>query len=62
MHDDREFKECLKKYGGYGSEGASRGYLEIFDGTSMRVVSIKKYYVHQRCYKPISGDKGGKKR
>lgn len=50
MVDDREFREYLRRHpDSRGCEGYSRGYFE--DGA--RVISIKKYFVHLKCYKPI---------
>lgn len=49
IFDGREFYAALRRDGG-GHEGVSRGYIEGYEG---RVVSIKKYYVHLNCYRPI---------
>lgn len=50
MVDDRAFKDYLKKNpDARGCEGYSRGYFE----TERGVISIKKYFVHLRCYKPF---------
>lgn len=48
MVDGREFYAALRRDGG-GHEGVSRGYIESPDGC----ISIKKYYVHLNCYRPI---------
>lgn len=48
--DDREFKAYLKRNpGAREGEGFSRGYFETPDGC----ISIQKYNVHLKCYKPI---------
>lgn len=48
--DDRAFREYLRKHpDARGCEGYSRGYFEDMGG----VISIQKYFVHLRCYKPI---------
>lgn len=50
MVDDREFRDYLRRYpDARGCEGYSRGYFE----TGEKVISILKYFVHLRCYKPI---------
>jgi hypothetical protein len=50
--DDREFYNYIANNGGisaFSGEGLSRGYLEVED----KCISIKKYYVHLKCYKPL---------
>ena len=50
MVDDRDFRAYLRKYPEVrGCEGYSRGYFETEKG----IISIKKFYVHLDCYKPI---------
>ena len=51
--DDREFRAYVMSHGGFSvfhGEGMSRGgYIETEDG----VISIKRYWVHLNCYRPI---------
>ena len=53
MVDDLEFNHYVETHGGWSvfhGEGMSRGgYIEA----PGRVVSIKRYWVHMKCYKPI---------